>query len=191
MTKIRFPKGTVKLGVSPNLGASKTYRIQLGSTGFCAKEDNSGTSISVGNSSNPGYRDFLTNAVIPEPIFVNPKIAYVGNGRFQNLFGAEKTFKGFVTCVPYVNNLINISVNFTVGLWDGANIVPDVAQEEIWVNLKSPNVANASGEYQRYEYEITVPANGIWGFGIERRNPNALNTNVVVRGFSHTVVAEA
>lgn len=182
-------------GDGTNFGPAKAERGGAGGSvgaggewALCAKEDKG--SVNMGLTSFFGiYRTVnISNATVPAG-FENPAIEYVGNGRFQNKTGAVITAKGFVDCLPHANALTNYNLVFTVGLWDGAVVVPDVMKEKSFPTTVGVNVGNSNIDGHIYEYEIEVPIDGIWGFCVKRTNNVLINSDCSWKLFTHTVKA--
>ena len=98
---------------------------------------------------------------------VNPNLVYQGNSRYLNDYGVPITVKGFCFANVYTASISTTTYQFTCGLWDGANIIPELSKLVTWTNIRGINQSSGnSGNV--YSYELDVPAGGIWGFSGQR-----------------------
>ena len=161
-----------------------------GEWALCTKPAKNGVGMGLANDFwFNNYKTVTIDASVPDPKYVNPLLEYVGNGRFQNKSGGSLTFDGYVTLTPHCLGLTNYNLKFCVGLWDGAVIVPDVAQEKSIPTTVGVNVANSNIDAHQYEYSIVVPNDGIVGFCVKRTSDVLIDSDCAWYMFSHMVRA--
>ncbi len=172
-------------------GDFAVYAASSGDWSLCAKPAKNAVAMGISNDIWLNvYKTVTIDAVIPDPDFVNDNWEYVGNGRFQNKSGGEKTAKGYVTATPQCLGLTDYNLFFCVGLWDGAVIVPDETKEKSFPTTVNVNVGNSNIDAHQYEYEIDVPADGIVGFCVKRTNDVLIDSDCAWYMFSHTLRGE-